>query len=1515
MKSRINTSTFVSAVFSIVTATIFFIFSQLFNEITIFYLGIPFSLIIFFFSLAVLCRDSSQWSFKIANAQITEIFLYALTISSIIIVLFVPAYEGSMLEWMRISPLNWLRYLSSLLLTSFLPGYFLLKILDRKHSISASIVIVLSVLLSLFTTFLAGFSILLSANSLGSLGLPIMIATNTFLSITYYVTNRKRNRNYLVTINWLELGLISSLLAVIVVGSVITMTNNAPLTSGDMQDHYGTALNFLKGFPVYGGKMITYGGGYLFAVYLDGLFVLSGIPPALALQGLYILSFLPLLAFYSSIRAWFGEKLAESRDKRLPLIATSLSILLGFGGLYALYLKFTEPAYTDIIQLLSAATSKTYDIYMRILYLPDIVAPLWIIGLPVFFTLLYFLKKDSSNLIKATIIPVLVALGYIGHTSEVIIFIVIAFIYALFFRKSNDGKIGSYLVLGLVGVALVDLVAPVQMFISSSVDTGLSLPFVISLILAILTIVAELVRDREFLFSLNLRTSMLETLRKSWRYGRWVLVYIYVFLFIIWLAIENNFNLWTWGGYSFTPFFVFPLRFGAVGLLVIISIFIYFSGIMQDRRLFFFLSLVPAGFVLEQLANYYLPYYPSYRYGTLAFVGACIIAGYGIIRIIDNVQRSPRLKVIVSVLLGFLMISGMLTTALFYVNASHYSAKSKISQDELDALDYIRQNIMSNVSVLSFTTESANELRNFAGLNGAQDAQRWSQLLLSTSNPYIITYVLSSSNIKYIYVAQRDVELLNSSILNSVVKYFAQVFKNDYATIYEVSPLTAPSSQASFGVLDFSPSLQGPENTTWIDDSFTEGWYPYRQYGEVKNYESEVSNGTMNISVTSNQSGNIWASYALLGLSLNTTIYSALSFEYRVENNFTWFTLQLWNSTSEVFFYVENLSDLNFATKVFTLPENQTVTRIELITETVKDAPADTTALADIDYIKFSTPTSTWSDDNFLKDWDFYETYGNVSDMNAYSNGDTLKINVTSNQSGNVWASYSLPLTLETKDSVLSFRYKVDNDYTWFTIILQNASDRFFFYRGHLTDKAWTTKSYFLPDGQTITRVEIVVETTDNAPPQTSAVAQIDSIEISQQPFSEADVLPSLFASLLHSKYTVLYIDNVLMEKIDTYLPDYTNILLTSDPPIPVESLLKWVSAGNTLTVINTHGNGFLADLFGINSSSPLLSINNINSGKVLYINAYPTITAGKESEILQPEFLKQVRDLLSIEEYAESVDVLPVYNSISGSITIQGDVKVDTDILMLQGAINLTNSPFSINESTITKIYGKINLTIKNATLIISPSESYVLIKPENYPIEGEVLINSSEETLIVADANPIYNSDLPVSFKFKTTAALSLYVRLPSMNASGAIIFDQLDVHSALYVPLAGIVQQPAEIQGSVKFDTMYISNPITIFSMFHAEGKILNLAETAALLQRTIPWIEVLTSPYNITFNAAFLLCIALFIVKKRNARSEIAMHKDTARYPLVPKSAQIYPVMLQSEKTYPLMVGNKKNEGET
>ncbi|MEX0569185.1 MAG: hypothetical protein Q6363_008520, partial [Candidatus Njordarchaeota archaeon] len=567
---------------------------------------------------------------------------------SLLAVILIPVYTGSFFEWSDIPWINWLRYIASLLLTAFLPGYFLLRIIDRKYTLTGCIVIVLSYLLSLFTIFITGFLILSSGNTISSLGPMATMVINLTLMGIYYFTSYcwKRNRDHSITftLNWYEHGSFSSALTVVMVGVLITMTSNFPLTPGDMQRHHGLALQFLNGFPLHGGKLVP-AYPYLFHIYLAVLFSLSGFPSALAEQSLFVLSFMPLLAFYSAVKVWFNEK----EDQKIPLLAVLLSVLLGFGGLYAVYLRLTRPAY-NILRLLRVTVSNTYDIYMRPIYLPDIVAPVFLIGLPTFFTLLYFLKKDVPDVTKATLIAILVALGYLGHIVEVFLFILVLFIYTIFSRSDEKGM-GIYVLFGLIITALIDLVAPAQIYTSSSSTIG-SIPllsYVASLVLATLIYIIELLKNKSVLrLAEKARKYLLKVLEISWRYGRWALLYIYLFFFIIWLTIRDDFNLWEWGGYNFTPFFVFPLRLGAVGLLAIITIFIYFLNIVQDRHLRFFLLLILTGFTLEQLANYHPLYYSAYRYATLTFIGACVIAAYGVVTLLKKIINSASIKRVVA---------------------------------------------------------------------------------------------------------------------------------------------------------------------------------------------------------------------------------------------------------------------------------------------------------------------------------------------------------------------------------------------------------------------------------------------------------------------------------------------------------------------------------------------------------------------------------------------------------------------------------------------------------------------------------------------------------------------------------------------------------------------------------------------------------------------------------------------------------------------------------------------------
>ena len=119
-----------------------------------------------------------------------------------------------------------------------------------------------------------------------------------------------------------------------------------------------------------------------------------------------------------------------------------------------------------------------------------------------------------------------------------------------------------------------------------------------------------------------------------WRYLKWSLIYFYFFSFVVWYVLLSTNRLDNFVAFSFTPFFFFPWRMGIVGLLAIILIVFSSHEIAGDKRLLFFAALMALGFTLEQFSSYVISIYPSYRFGTITFVGACPIAAWGLIRIL-----------------------------------------------------------------------------------------------------------------------------------------------------------------------------------------------------------------------------------------------------------------------------------------------------------------------------------------------------------------------------------------------------------------------------------------------------------------------------------------------------------------------------------------------------------------------------------------------------------------------------------------------------------------------------------------------------------------------------------------------------------------------------------------------------------------------------------------------------------------------------------------------------------------
>ena len=210
---KINSRIIVSLVF-IITMVFFYLFSTVINESLLFYLGIPFSFSISLFFLKLWQKNMRIYSIKAPNSAI-EYLCYIPSIIAILAVLIIPQFSGSLIDWMNIPAINWFRLFCSLLLTTFLPGYFLLRILDRRNGFSKPTLIVVSCLLSILIAFLIGYCSLLAGSSITSIGSQAIIIINILLPCINFVSHLKEKPKDYLCFELTEVLLILSVLLTI----------------------------------------------------------------------------------------------------------------------------------------------------------------------------------------------------------------------------------------------------------------------------------------------------------------------------------------------------------------------------------------------------------------------------------------------------------------------------------------------------------------------------------------------------------------------------------------------------------------------------------------------------------------------------------------------------------------------------------------------------------------------------------------------------------------------------------------------------------------------------------------------------------------------------------------------------------------------------------------------------------------------------------------------------------------------------------------------------------------------------------------------------------------------------------------------------------------------------------------------------------------------------------------------------------------------------------------------------
>jgi hypothetical protein len=510
------------------------------------------------------------------------------------------------------------------------------------------------------------------------------------------------------------------------------------------------------------------------------------------------LCFIGIFSFYSFVKEWLP-------NRKLFSIATLLVPLLGFGSFYVLNLKFQNQS-LSLASAISNAIPKTYDVMDLMVIGPALanVVPLFLLTLPVLLTFLYLLKKNMSRWAKCFLCAILVAVGFMGHADTSFFIGLVLISYVIITKDTNAKECALGGIIGLLIVPLIDFSAPVQIYVGGSGGT-----FTTSL-LAFLITFALFSLSYAYLFFKNIHLSSLLNFQrfKQSRFKEYFFSFaplgimgVYIFAFIVWLYALPTYNAFTSGSFNFTPFFVWPIRFGVIGLLAILCAVLWLPDIVKDKRLLFFASLAIIGVLLEQVTNFWpINGIFPYRFGTLTLLGLVPLAAYSIVKIYTLVVGKKR--IVLTILLIPLLVIGMFSSVLFYFGMAQY--KPNISDSELAALNFVRQNLGSS-NILTFTADSESKLETFAGVNTIQICQRWAYAFLCSQDVSMTLYLLSNSSVKYVYLNSPDWAILNSSnsTLRSLLNYFPVAFQNNDVTIFATMSLSPPSKPSEMSVLNF----------------------------------------------------------------------------------------------------------------------------------------------------------------------------------------------------------------------------------------------------------------------------------------------------------------------------------------------------------------------------------------------------------------------------------------------------------------------------------------------------------------------------------------------------------------------------------------------------------------------------------------------------------------------------------------------------------------------------------------
>jgi hypothetical protein len=774
-------------------------------------------------------RNKIKGGLSISNIIFVFVFFASLVICS---VFSKPDLEHIYTSWYAIGMIELVTLGAAIILSFFIPGYAVLLLLTKRYRVNPVLKVLIAYLFSMLITGLiiylseiffdhdaSGNKTLLIGVYAAILALFVISYRNKIILTNtnrYHISYRIISNIYakfvnVLKVNFSELLVFGSLFALLIVS---TNYLYGGITIGDQWYHQNRIFYFLSGqFKEY----VLTNGDEIYPPFqsalIAGVTTLSGIPLVNTYASIAFLNMTAVFAFYYFCSTWFPDS-----SKRAALLASSLFVISsGFGWVYIISLTETNPITSQISSISNFLDDKIKftDIIRPANFMiaahPDFSTGLIYISLPAGFVLLGLVRAKISNKLCYTIILSLVTiLGILSH-DEFYFFIIASSTLPLIYNMQKKYSVYFALLFALAFTYTIDALLPVRYFTTNDIFGFplIQLTTVFTLITLSLYILRQNLHKGFYLFTISSFKSgkiFTDYIRRNNLILKAISVgtifYLYALCFIIWDQLPANLVDMHTQNYS-TPWYVYPLRLGIIGLIGVVSILSY-AFRRFEKEVFVFGLII----IIALLAG---PYYDEQRFNKYVMAGMIGFASLLVFKLLlFTADKRPILN---GIIVSSLVISASLSTLMYIgYNAlviqtgdiTHALGRRNFpSEEELNMLDMLRSKIQvgsNHYNIASYPNEYnfqeggiMTKLHAFSGMPTLKIPQ--THYLLNASTLESFYHLIEKTNTKYIVIPSNS---SNQLTLGDPARFafenFQHIYDDGNYLLLKVPSLRGPST-------------------------------------------------------------------------------------------------------------------------------------------------------------------------------------------------------------------------------------------------------------------------------------------------------------------------------------------------------------------------------------------------------------------------------------------------------------------------------------------------------------------------------------------------------------------------------------------------------------------------------------------------------------------------------------------------------------------------------------------------